>query len=189
MINPFLWRKYIDYSTIDEIRSLKTKIDATFKKDDIKRGYGGIREIEFFIQSMQLIYGGKEPMLKQRRTLIALHMLNQKDLIGEDERIKAHLGVDYFVNRLHPDARKLTAVAAHVVVLFFAGAILLLGGTRVVSDSLALEQTTPALGWKMGYVYLALPISGFFVVLYTVENLLETVRGRPAGRPLFYGAS
>ncbi|MEE9524279.1 MAG: bifunctional [glutamate--ammonia ligase]-adenylyl-L-tyrosine phosphorylase/[glutamate--ammonia-ligase] adenylyltransferase, partial [Thermodesulfovibrionales bacterium] len=85
MINPFLWRKYIDYSTIDEIRSLKTKIDATFKKDDIKRGYGGIREIEFFIQSMQLIYGGKEPMLKQRRTLIALHMLNQKEHIGEDD--------------------------------------------------------------------------------------------------------
>jgi TRAP-type C4-dicarboxylate transport system permease small subunit len=52
----------------------------------------------------------------------------------------------------------------------------------VVSDALALEQTTPALGWKMGYVYLALPISGFFVLLYTVENLLETLTGRPTGR-------
>ena len=97
-------------------------------------------------------------------------------------RTKAHLGVDYFVNQLHPDARKLTAVVAHLVVLFFAGAVLLLGGASVVSEALALEQTTPALGWKMGYVYLALPISGFFVVLYTVDNLMETLRGRPAGR-------
>ncbi|UCG77989.1 MAG: bifunctional [glutamate--ammonia ligase]-adenylyl-L-tyrosine phosphorylase/[glutamate--ammonia-ligase] adenylyltransferase, partial [Nitrospirota bacterium] len=87
MIEPFVWRKYIDYSTIDEIRSLKVKIDATFKKDDIKRGYGGIREIEFFIQSMQLIHGGKEPLLRQRRTLIALHMLHQKAHIGEDDHM------------------------------------------------------------------------------------------------------
>ena len=97
-------------------------------------------------------------------------------------RTKAHLGVDYFVNQLHPDARRVTAVVAHLVVLLFAGAVLLLGGASVVSEALALEQTTPALGWKMGYVYLALPISGFFVVLYTVDNLMETLRGRPAGR-------
>lgn len=96
-------------------------------------------------------------------------------------RTKAHLGVDYFVNRLHPDARRLTAVIADLVVLFFAGAVLLLGGASVVREALALEQTTPALGWKMGYVYLALPISGFFVVLYTLDNLMETLRGRPAG--------
>ncbi len=98
-------------------------------------------------------------------------------------RTKAHLGVDYFVNLLHPDARRSTAVVAHLVVLFFAGSVLLVGGTSVVSEALALEQTTPALGWKMGYVYLALPISGFFVALYTVDNLLETLRGSPAGSP------
>jgi len=96
--------------------------------------------------------------------------------------IKGHLGVDYFVNQLHPDARRVTAVVAHVVVLFFAGVVLLFGGATVVSDALALEQTTPALGWKMGYVYLALPISGFFVLLYTVENLIETLTRRPTGR-------
>ena len=97
-------------------------------------------------------------------------------------RTKSHLGVDYFANLLHPEARKLTAVVAHVVVLFFAVAVLLFGGARVVSDALALEQMTPALGWKMGHVYLALPISGFFVVIYTVDNLIETLRGRPASR-------
>ncbi len=96
-------------------------------------------------------------------------------------RTKAHLGVDYFVDQLHPDARKVTAVVAHLVVLFFAGAVLLLGGASVVREALALAQTTPALGWKMGYVYLALPVSGFFVVLYTVDNLVETLgEPRPA---------
>jgi len=95
-------------------------------------------------------------------------------------RTKSHLGVDYFVNRLHPDARKGTAVVAHLAVLFFAVVVLLVGGAEVVSEALALEQTTPALGWKMGYVYLCLPISGFFVMLYTMDNLMATIRERPS---------
>lgn len=95
---------------------------------------------------------------------------------------KAHLGVDYFVNLLHPAARKAAAVVAHLVVLFFAVEVLLRGGAQVVGDALRLEQTTPALGWKMGHVYLALPIAGVFVVLYTVENLVETLTARPAGQ-------
>jgi TRAP-type C4-dicarboxylate transport system permease small subunit len=61
--------------------------------------------------------------------------------------------------------------------LFFAISIFVYGGSRVVSDALTMEQTTPALGWKMGYVYLALPISGVFMVLYTIENLIETLVG------------
>ena len=88
---------------------------------------------------------------------------------------KGHLGVDFFVLKFHPDARKIMAVVVHLVVLFFAGAIFLYGGGRVVADALAMEQTTPALGWKMGYVYLALPISGFFMILFTLENLIETL--------------
>jgi len=88
---------------------------------------------------------------------------------------KGHLGVDYFVGLFDPEARKLLAVFAHLVVLFFAGAIFLYGGWRVVADSLAMEQMTPALEWKMGHVYLALPIAGVFMVIYTIENLIETL--------------
>ena len=88
MIRPFVYRKYLDYGAIDEIRSLKTRIDSTFKKGDIKRGYGGIREIEFFAQALQLIYGGREPLLRERSTLKVLHMLLQKALVGQK---------DYFV--------------------------------------------------------------------------------------------
>ena len=52
--------------------------------------------------------------------------------------------------------------------------------SRMVADALAMEQMTPALGWKMGYVYLALPLAGIFMVLFTVENLIETL-ATPAG--------
>ncbi|MEN8254843.1 MAG: TRAP transporter small permease [Verrucomicrobiota bacterium] len=88
---------------------------------------------------------------------------------------KGHLGVDYFVGKLHPDARKLMAVAVHLVVLFFAVTIFVYGGSRLVADALAMEQMTPALGWKMGHVYLALPIAGIFMLLFTLENLVETL--------------
>jgi len=88
MIRPFVYRKYLDFSSIDEIRRLKTRIDSTFKRADIKRGYGGIREIEFFTQALQLIYGGREPLLREGSTLKALHRLLQKALIGQE---------DYFV--------------------------------------------------------------------------------------------
>jgi TRAP-type C4-dicarboxylate transport system permease small subunit len=62
-----------------------------------------------------------------------------------------------------------------LVVLFFAGSIFVYGGSRIVYDALAMEQMTPALGWKMGHVYLALPIAGIFMVIYTIENLIETL--------------
>ena len=93
---------------------------------------------------------------------------------------KAHSGVDYFVDQLHPSARRVTAVICHLIVLFFAGEVLFLGGGEVVREALNLEQTTPALGWKMGNVYLALPIAGLFIVLYTMEDLVETLAARPA---------
>lgn len=88
--------------------------------------------------------------------------------------IKAHLGVDYFVGKFDPDVRKLLALFTHGVVLFFAAAVFVYGGGRVVSDALAMEQMTPALGLKMGHVYLALPIAGLFMMLFTIENLVET---------------
>jgi TRAP-type C4-dicarboxylate transport system permease small subunit len=91
---------------------------------------------------------------------------------------KGHLGVDYFVGKFHPASQKLMAVFVHLVVLFFAVSVFVYGGGRVVADALAMEQTTPALGWKMGYVYLALPIAGVFMILYTLENLLKTVCGK-----------
>lgn len=92
---------------------------------------------------------------------------------------RGHLGVDYFVGKLHPEGGKLMAVVAHIVVLIFSVLIFVVGGGQVVRDALIMEQTTSALGWKMGHVYLALPIAGLFMVLYTLENIVETLRATP----------
>jgi TRAP-type C4-dicarboxylate transport system permease small subunit len=88
---------------------------------------------------------------------------------------KGHLGVDYFVAKLHCDARKLMTLISLFIVLLFSISIFLYGGIYIVAESLKLEQMTPALGWKMGYVYLVLPISGFFMLLFTLENLYEAI--------------
>ena len=87
---------------------------------------------------------------------------------------KGHLGVDYFVEKLHPETRRLMAIFANLVVLFFAVAIFVVGGLQVVSMRFALDQLT-TLGLEKGYVYLVLPISGFFMVLFTIGNILEIV--------------
>ena len=73
-IEPFVWRRSIDYNDIDEIRELKKKIDTIFDINDIKRGYGGIREIEFFVQTFQLLYGGER---KNIRTGFLVHVLEE----------------------------------------------------------------------------------------------------------------
>lgn len=87
-VRPFVFRKYLDFDAIAEIRRMKDQVEqlrgGTFGSD-IKRGYGGIREIEFFIQVFQLMYGGKEALLRERSTLKALHRLLHKGLIGHDD--------------------------------------------------------------------------------------------------------
>lgn len=93
---------------------------------------------------------------------------------------KGHLGVDYFVGKFHPDVQKLMAVVVHLIVLFFAGVVFIYGGGSVVTDALAMEQMTPALGLKMGHVYLALPLAGIFMTIYTIENLVETLAVKSA---------
>ena len=87
----------------------------------------------------------------------------------------SHLGVDYFVGKLDKGASQWSQMLVHTVVLFFAIAVLVVGGLRVVFNTLAMEQTTPVLGWRMGHVYLALPIAGAFVILYTLDSAFETL--------------
>jgi glutamate-ammonia-ligase adenylyltransferase len=89
-ITPFVYRKYLDFGAIVEIREMKQKINHDVEQKgkthrDVKLGYGGIREIEFLIQSLQLIYGGRDRGLRERNSLIALHTLSQKGLLTYQE--------------------------------------------------------------------------------------------------------
>lgn len=112
MIKPFVYRKYLDFNAIEEIRKMKTKIDEKFKKDDIKRGFGGIREIEFFVHALQLIYGGKEPILREMSILKALHMLLQKNIIGHRDYLA--LSDNYiFLRKLENRLQQLNDLQTH----------------------------------------------------------------------------
>ena len=81
-LQPFVWRRHLDFAAIADIQSIKRQIqdlqpDARLAAPgaDLKLGTGGIREIEFFIQTQQLILGGRHPDLRSRRTLDALAAL------------------------------------------------------------------------------------------------------------------
>ncbi len=89
-ITPFVYRKYLDFGAIVEIREMKQKINRDVEQKgkthrDVKLGYGGIREIEFLVQALQLIYGGRDRGLRERNSLRALHTLSQKGLLTYQE--------------------------------------------------------------------------------------------------------
>lgn len=90
MIRPFVFRRYLDFTAIEEIKSMKEKIDLSRLRRspdtiDVKLGVGGIREIEFFCQALQLIHAGKNPDIRERNTLAALDKLYKKGLARKEE--------------------------------------------------------------------------------------------------------
>jgi [glutamine synthetase] adenylyltransferase / [glutamine synthetase]-adenylyl-L-tyrosine phosphorylase len=80
-LRPFTYRRYIDFSAIDALRGMKDMISREVmrrgKTEDVKLGAGGIREIEFIVQSFQLIRGGREIALQERRLLRVLELLRE----------------------------------------------------------------------------------------------------------------
>ncbi|QCU72377.1 bifunctional [glutamate--ammonia ligase]-adenylyl-L-tyrosine phosphorylase/[glutamate--ammonia-ligase] adenylyltransferase [Luteimonas yindakuii] len=78
-LRPFVYRRYLDFGALDGLRGMKAAISAEVARkelaDDIKRGRGGIREIEFFAQVLQLIHGGRDAALRGRRLQPALQTL------------------------------------------------------------------------------------------------------------------
>jgi [glutamine synthetase] adenylyltransferase / [glutamine synthetase]-adenylyl-L-tyrosine phosphorylase len=90
MVNPFVFRRYLDYGAIDQLRDLHRQIRAEMARrdnmDNIKLGPGGIREIEFFAQVFQLIRGGREARLRGRSTLATLDGLVELKILSREDR-------------------------------------------------------------------------------------------------------
>lgn len=81
-LNPYIWRKYLDFAAIQDIHSIKRQIDSkqgnlpeNMAGFNVKIGHGGIREIEFFVQTQQLIWGGRIPSLRTKATCDTLFAL------------------------------------------------------------------------------------------------------------------
>lgn len=88
-LRPFVYRRYLDFTALDGLREMKAAIAAEVVRrelaDDIKRGPGGIREIEFLAQALQLIHGGREATLRERRLLPALRALMEARQISQED--------------------------------------------------------------------------------------------------------
>lgn len=88
MLNPFIYRRYIDFSAIESLRKMKGMIAKEVRrkglKNNIKLGPGGIREVEFIGQVFQLIRGGKEPRLQMHSIIGVLKNLKQMGLLPAD---------------------------------------------------------------------------------------------------------
>ncbi len=105
-LQPFIWRKHLDFAAIEDIHSIKRQIQAhkgggriAVEGHDIKTGRGGIREIEFFAQTLQLIWGGRLRQLRVAPTCTALRRLAASGRI--DERTADTLIADYrFLRRV-----------------------------------------------------------------------------------------
>ena len=86
----------------------------------------------------------------------------------------AHLGIDYLVVKLSPKKALCASLFVFAVIAAFSLLVMGVGGSQLVYRTLATSQVSPALGLKMGYVYLAIPISGFFLVIYSLELFINT---------------
>ncbi|MEG6510070.1 bifunctional [glutamine synthetase] adenylyltransferase/[glutamine synthetase]-adenylyl-L-tyrosine phosphorylase [Methyloligella sp. 2.7D] len=105
-LSPFIWRRYLDYAAIADIRAMKRRVhefkghgSVAVLGHNVKLGRGGIRDIEFFVQTHQLIAGGRNPDLRSRGTVDTLNHL------AEGEWIKPEVAADlmeayYFLRRV-----------------------------------------------------------------------------------------
>ena len=97
-LRPFVHRRYLDFATIEDLKQMKSRVDASLRGPDaaardVKLGRGGIREVEFFVQAQQLVHGGKDPRLHVRGTLPALAALGAAGYV--EPAVAERLGVAY----------------------------------------------------------------------------------------------
>lgn len=113
-IRPFVWRRSLDFGAIEEVRRLSLRIRDRYAGPreagpgfNLKQGRGGIREIEFFAQTHQLIHGGRDPSLRSRGTRAALDALAAAGVIAAEDALL--LGESY--DRLRVVEHRLQMVA------------------------------------------------------------------------------
>jgi glutamate-ammonia-ligase adenylyltransferase len=133
-IRPFVWRRSLDFGAIDEIGRLTTRIrdhyaggQAVGPGYDLKRGRGGIREVEFFAQTHLLIHGGRHPELRLRGTRPALDALAAAGIIDGGDAVL--LGESY--NRLRTIEHRLQMVSDQQTHSLPTDAVLLDGVARL----------------------------------------------------------
>lgn len=90
-----------------------------------------------------------------------------------------HLGFDYLATKMTPPAQRVGQIVCHTVVVLFVAVVMVFGGFRLVANTFAAVQVTPALEINKGLIYLALPLSGCFALFYEGSTLWGLIAQRP----------
>jgi glutamate-ammonia-ligase adenylyltransferase len=118
MLTPFVFRRYLDFSMLESIRDMKAMIDAQMKRkrmtSNIKLGRGGIREIEFIGQTLQLIRAGREPELRERSIVKVLTLLAEKQYL-QKEAVEKIIEAYWFLRKLENRLQMLSDKQTHVL--------------------------------------------------------------------------
>ena len=105
ILSPFVYRRYLDYGAIEQLRDLKRKINLEVARkgmqSNIKLGRGGIRELEFIVQSFQLIRGGRLQGLQVQSFHQALEQIAVEGLLTEDEKVMLWNAYEFLRNTEH----------------------------------------------------------------------------------------
>lgn len=116
LIKPFVYRRYLDYGAFEELRSLKQQITQELQRkdrmDNVKLGPGGIREIEFIGQAFQLIRGGQDSSLQDRRIQHILALLGEKQLISVEDSLQLQKSY-HFLRRVENHIQEFQDRQAH----------------------------------------------------------------------------
>ncbi|MCK5820265.1 MAG: TRAP transporter small permease [Bacteroidales bacterium] len=86
---------------------------------------------------------------------------------------KRHLAIDILPSKLKGKKKENLLIFINVMVILFALSVLVVGGIRLVFITLTLEQISPALRIPLGYVYLSLPLSGLFMIYYSIFDIFK----------------
>ena len=115
MLRPFVYRRYLDYGVFSSLREMKLMIEAEVKRkelrDNVKLGSGGIREVEFVVQTLQLIRGGNIASIRERSLLRAMNALVEYEYLPADSAAELREAYGYlrlFENRLQAIADRQT---------------------------------------------------------------------------------
>lgn len=94
---------------------------------------------------------------------------------------RSHLAIDLLPLRLQGEKRRWLEVFIQACLIAFSIFVMIIGGIRLVSMTLILDQTSAAMGIKLGYVYLVLPLGGIVVLFFSTIHLIEALRGEVGG--------
>lgn len=114
---PFVWRRAVDPRITEEMRGMLTRARAEAspdERDNLKIGPGGIREVEFFTQSLQLVWGGREPRVRATNTLDGLKRLRARGFVTEREE-RELTDAYLFLRRLEHRVQFATGLQTHAL--------------------------------------------------------------------------